>query len=496
MGTLLRPRVLAPIAVVLVLAGVVMAIAGAGDSSTETAPASSTTTSADEETSTTSTTRPTTTTSTTAPVATTTTARPGVWTCPPLPARRSPDPARPRYTVRVDANPSNGIVEGDVTVRFTPDLPVSSLVFRLWPNGPRPAAAGTKLTVGAATSEGRTLDARRPDATTLELLLGRTLSAGRTVEVSMPWRLEVPGSAPDRVSRSGDSLRLGSFLPLLAWQPGLGWARHPATSLFAEATTTPAADWSVAITVPSGYGVLASGERGSNGRWTGTGLRDFAISVGRFELARATAHAPNPVMVTVGAHAGTGEDPQAYLRRVVASLEDFGTRFGAYPWPTYTLAITPGLEGGIEYPTHVMQGPGTVGRTTSHEVAHMWFYALVGNSQAAKPWIDEGLASYGEARFEGTLDDFRTRSIPPDARGRAGSPMTYWESHRLSYYRGVYVQGAVGVAALGSPDQVDCALRHVVARHAYRIATADDILSALRVVFPDARARLAPFGLP
>jgi len=30
-----------------------------------------------------------------------------------------------------------------------------------------------------------------------------------------------------------------------------------------------------------------------------------------------------------------------------------------YPWPTLTLGVTPNLPGGIEYPTHIMQGPGT-----------------------------------------------------------------------------------------------------------------------------------------
>jgi aminopeptidase N len=30
----------------------------------------------------------------------------------------------------------------------------------------------------------------------------------------------------------------------------------------------------------------------------------------------------------------------------------------------------------------------------AHEIAHQWWYALVGNDQAAEPWLDEGLASW------------------------------------------------------------------------------------------------------
>ena len=96
---------------------------------------------------------------------------------------------------------------------------------------------------------------------------------------------------------------------------------------------------------------------------------------------------------------------------------------GPYPWPAYTLGITAGLRGGVEFPGHVMQGPGTIGRTTSHEVAHQWFYALVGNDQGRDPWIDEALATFAEWCFEGTLDAMRSRAIPVSVRGRAGEPM-------------------------------------------------------------------------
>jgi aminopeptidase N len=144
---------------------------------------------------------------------------------------------------------------------------------------------------------------------------------------------------------------------------------------------------------------------------------------------------------------------------------------------------------------HVMQGPDTIGRTTSHEIGHMWFYGIVGNNQGRDPWLDEGMATYAEARFLGNLSSFTGRSIPSDARGRAGEPMTYWEAHPSSYYRGVYVQGAQAVAALGAPDLVDCALRQHVARNAHRIATSRDAIDAIRTVFADAEATLARYGI-
>jgi hypothetical protein len=144
---------------------------------------------------------------------------------------------------------------------------------------------------------------------------------------------------------------------------------------------------------------------------------------------------------------------------------------------------------------HVMQGPETIGRTTSHEVAHMWFYGLVGNNQGRDPWLDEGLATWAEARYEGSLPSMEARDIPTAARGRAGAPMTYWETRQSAYYRGVYVQPAVALGQLGSGEMVDCALRHYVAAEAFDVARTGDLLESLELIFPEARGTLAPFGL-
>ena len=108
------------------------------------------------------------------------------------------------------------------------------------------------------------------------------------------------------------------------------------------------------------------------------------MSVGPLPLASATVAAPAPVQVTVGVHAGIARRRRRPTStRSPRVLRDFGGRFGPYPWPAYTLAITPGLSGGIEYPMHVMQGPGTIGRTTSHEVGHSGSTAWSATTRAA-----------------------------------------------------------------------------------------------------------------
>jgi len=456
-------------------------VALAGCSSGHKAAAPSTTAS-------TSTTTSTSTTSTTASLA------PG--TCPPEQPRAEPRADRPKYTLGVDVRPQENAVQGTVTVRFTPDLATDRLVFRLWPNGPREAGAGNHLDAGPVTVDGHEAPAHLADPTTLVVPISGGIAAGRAVDVTVLWRLTFGGPVRDRVSRSGDAMRLGSFFPVLPWEPGVGWATEPPTGEFAEASTAPPADFTATITVPDGFQVLATGVRGPDGKYTATAVPDFALSVGHFtDEASATVDGGHPVEVTVAVQEGLPDSASAYLAKLTRVMTDLSRRFGPYPWPTYTVAITPDLVGGIEYPMHTMQGPNSLGRTTSHELSHQWFYALVADDQGRDPWLDEGLASWGEARAEHTESTFRARAIPAGGAGHGGEPMTYWAGRQSIYYASVYAQPVKALLTLGDPDLVDCALRLYASQNAHHLARPADLFRALTAVFPDAVARLAPYGL-
>ena len=392
-------------------------------------------------------------------------------------------------------DPGTGVVTGTSRVTFVAERATRRLVFRLWPNGPRLASEGAELVVEKAGLVGANGAVERPDPTTLVLELGRRLDPGEPATARLRWRLELPGAILDRISQNGDSIRLGSFFPILSWEGERGWATDPPTTTLAESSTSPTADFDVTIEVPAGLDVIATGREKAAGEWAAEDVRDFAVAVGRFDTVLVKVDAGRRVNVVIGVAEGLDPDPQDFAQTVERALQDLSRRYGAYPWPTFSMAIVPDLgRSGIEYPAMVFQGEDSLRWATTHEVAHSWFYGLVGNNQARDPWLDEGVTSWAQARGDRILGYFRDYELTDASRGRLRRSMPFWDRHEDDYYAGVYVQGVKALDSLGEPRRVDCALKRYVAQNAYGVATTVDLLAALEPSFPRAARVLARFG--
>jgi hypothetical protein len=310
--------------------------------------------------------------------------------------------------------------------------------------------------------------------------------------VALPWTLRVPFSNRDRIARFDGGLRLGSFFPILSWDPDRGWVTDPAARILGESSTTPTADFDVRVRAPRSAVVLASGKRGADGAWHARAVRDFALAVGRFVVATGTAHVPRPVTVHAAVYRSAAISKAAGLRLARRSLERLSRMYGAYPWRSYTVVFAPDLAlEGIEYPTLVFSGDVFTTQIVSHETAHQWFYSLVGNDQYRHPWLDETLATWAQGRLAGTFQSrYPLRNVT-----HVGESMSYWSGRQRRYFAEVYAGGVLALRSLGPADRVDCALRLYVARNAYRIADPGDLLDALNDVFPGAEAKLRRYGI-
>jgi hypothetical protein len=398
----------------------------------------------------------------------------------------APDPARPRLSATVSVD--GGLVTGSERIVFTPDLPITEVVLRLWAAAPRPAAAGGGIAITSARVDGQPVAPRRTSATVLRL--SASVPAGRAVTVEVAFRLRLATGINDRFGHRGSTAWFGSGLPLLAWERGHGWALEPATAAFAEASTSEAMELtSLRVHRARGLVVLATGravaDDGTTAEFAARSVRDVTVAVGRFRVARTQAlTAAGRVPVVVGVDPQLPDDPAATAAELARAIRAHAARFGPFPYERLAVAVLPDLRGGIEYPAAVLLGSGqTADPTASHEVAHEWFYGLVGDDQARDPWLDEAFATYAEALDRGTGPAYERAPVPPDGRGRTGAPMTFWEVRRASYYGAVYVQGGAALLrarrAAGGPA-FDDAIRCYVRRNAHRVATPADLREALR----------------
>jgi hypothetical protein len=412
--------------------------------------------------------------------------------CAAPPPRAAARADRPHYALTVRVEPGFGRVDGTVQVRFTANRPTDRLVFRLWPNGPLQRRGGQRLDVGAVVQAGRKLDSTRSNPTTLVVHLRHPLRPGESVTVAVPWVLRVPTRTSDRIAHFANGLRLGSFFPILAWDPDRGWVTDPPARILGESSTSPTADFDVHVRAPAGSRVLVSGTPSGNGVWHATAVRDVGVAVGRFALATGTAHTPKPVTVRVALPSAAAITPATALRLARTSIERLSRLYGAYPWRTYTVVFPPDLRReGIEYPALTFVGDVSTSPVLAHETAHQWFYSLVGNDQARDPWLDEALATWAQQRLTGP---FGPDQVVRNVR-HVGAPMSYWTGKARRYFTEVYAGGVLALRSLGPPALVDCALRTYVARNAYRIARPADLLDALNAVIPGAEAKLRRFGI-
>jgi hypothetical protein len=396
-----------------------------------------------------------------------------------------PDPRRPVVALTYAVADDKATVRGTERVTFTPDLATDRLVFRLWANEPAARKGGGHTEITSLRVDGQAARFSVSSANTLvSVPLGRRAPPGRPIVAELAFALTLPRGVNERLGHSGGTAWFGSGFPLLAWERGHGWATEPPTSAFAEAATSEEFRLDLRVDTAPGDVVLGTGRTvGTAGRVrhrVADSVRDVVVAVGPFRVAHADARG---TPVTVGVAPGLAGDPARLARLHVGAIAAHAARYGPFPYATLDVAVVPDVHGGIEFPAGILLGAGQDrDATLVHEVAHEWFYGLVGDDQGRDPWLDEAFATYAEALVRGTGPRYEATVIPASGRNRVGAPMTYWEPRTSVYYRSVYVQGAAALLRArrtAGAAAWDRAIRCYVAGAAHRIATPADLARAL-----------------
>jgi len=268
----------------------------------------------------------------------------------------------------------------------------------------------------------------------------------------------------------------------------------------------------VRITLPEALRIAAPGVewRGKSGRrarveagqrtvtYRGLGLRDFTFIAARG--LRTMRRMVGGVELRVHYRSGETKFARGALDIGAESLALFEKSFGGYPYKRLSIVFGPLPHiGGLEHSTLVVIGDYPIPRryklVTVHEVAHQWWYLIVGSDQPSWPFLDEGLAAYSEWIF---LREARgKRALRAHLAGRRRLRLG---RHRLlapidafgsaaSYSRTVYVDGAYWhsrLASMAGEARYLKALRRFVSRYRWQLASPRQLVQSLKQDLPRA----------
>ena len=318
-----------------------------------------------------------------------------------------PTSARTHYTLHALLDYAGQQLAVDEVIRYTnlTDVTLNELVLAVVPNLRNGFSLENVMLAGNPLAYD--LSGHRM---TITLLQG--LAPGEQATLSMRFRISLPPKIKEHpYGYDIDQVNLTDWYPFIVPYSN-GWILHEPGAM-GEYLVYDAADFEVNIRTTQPDIVLATSGLADplpNGGWTKYqlfGARTFAVSASdQFRMYDASVGA---TQILSYYYPGYEDEGAAILNAAVRAVGIFETKFGPYPYGSLNI-IQADLNDGQEYDglvylatTFYNQYDGSARSNLVaigvHEIAHQWWFGLVGNDQALEPWLDEALSVYSEEIF-------------------------------------------------------------------------------------------------
>ncbi len=430
-------------------------------------------------------------------------------------------------------------IVGTVDLHYinTTDEPLEELYIRLYPNL-RQYGSG-RMIIDNIQVNGNAVEVQAPelhsapDATPIPIAqagerdlvivripLGFMLAPDEGAKVRMDFSTTVPITPADenglfRYTPDSGTWTLAHWFPMLAgFDPRTGWEIDPPAA-WSDITFSNTALFDITLTAPEELVLVTTGvevkSTVSNGHRTNritTGpVREVAIIAAPGLLSSSSQI--GDTTITSWYRPGEESGGETILQWATQSVEIFTELFGPSPYTTLELVSVPVVIG-YEFPQLLFIGsdvypdpetlgsrPGAIEFLVAHEVAHQWWYGLVGSNPHRHAFLDEGLAEYSAVLyFEQLYGDEAAASHLRDGLVHRYALMLVTGGDQVAdqptadfpdaaaYYATAYWKAGLGFQAIREEigDRAFfAALRSYADAHRFGMATPDD----LRVAFEE-----------
>jgi hypothetical protein len=277
-------------------------------------------------------------------------------------------------------------VQTTANVRNTSGGSVGSVVFNL------STLRTGHANVGAVTVNGASVNPGVSDQT---IFVPASLSAGESANIVINY------TATLSTSTRGDYFgfaQTGGVMTAYRWIPWLSRATRFNRPSVGEPWVTPTSPYvHVTISTDRRLTFATSGRKIADSGLTQTfvanNVRDFNFSAAPdYKQASRTVRGTRITFFYRTMSAAT------VLNLASRAFNSYSARIGSYPFSTLNIGEIMRSGADIESPSLFWIAPGYYGSllswTVSHEVAHQWFYSVVGNDQSTNPFADEAVSDF------------------------------------------------------------------------------------------------------
>lgn len=244
------------------------------------------------------------------------------------------------------------------------------------------------------------------DEDILKVNFGTVLKPKGKIKIDIEFSLSLP-NCTHRFGYYEGNINLGNWYPIACEYENGKFDTTPYYST-GDPFYSSIANYSVELKYPSQYKLCATGitesfsESGKTvAKMNASAVRDYAMCLSN-DSAIVSKKVGDITINYMGYQSDS--DLNENLNISAKAVEYFSKTFGRFPYASLSVVKTPFIYGGMEYPNIVfvsdaLDSEEETKKVIVHEIAHQWWYSLVGNNEAKEAWLDESLAEYSTALF-------------------------------------------------------------------------------------------------